>query len=98
VSVSSYFAAYPIIDDICTLRYAGRSLIKYSTRQRDAFQYANCAQDETLIYRIHRWRRSNNQESLILEVTTLWWPTPALPKNALRISSRRFGPSIEKQL
>jgi probable biosynthetic protein (TIGR04098 family) len=52
-----YFAAYPIIMDICMMRYAGRAFaIDFSTRRRDIFYFANSDADETLIYRIHRWR------------------------------------------
>src|SRR5262249_31905605 len=51
-----YFAAYPIINDICATRHAGRCLAtSFSTRHRDVFYFANCDPDETLTYRIHRW-------------------------------------------
>ena len=51
-----YFAAYPIIADICAARYAGRSFpIEYSTRSRDVFYFANSSPDEILVYRIHEW-------------------------------------------
>jgi probable biosynthetic protein (TIGR04098 family) len=55
-----YFAAYPIINDICALRYAGPALSAYSTRCRDVFYFANCEADDSLIYRIHRWRASDD--------------------------------------
>jgi probable biosynthetic protein (TIGR04098 family) len=52
-----YFAAYPIIMDICMMRYGGRAFATgFSTRRRDIFYFANSNADETLIYRIHRWR------------------------------------------
>lgn len=51
-----YFAAYPVINDICAMRYAGRdALAQFSTVRRDVFYFANCDRDETLLYRIHRW-------------------------------------------
>jgi probable biosynthetic protein (TIGR04098 family) len=51
-----YFAAYPIINDICAMRHAGRGLATdFSTQRRDVFYFANCDPDETLTYRIHRW-------------------------------------------
>ena len=51
-----YFAAYPIIADICSARYAGRSFpMEYSTRFRDVFYFANCSPDDSLTYRIHEW-------------------------------------------
>jgi probable biosynthetic protein (TIGR04098 family) len=51
-----YFAAYPIINDICAMRYAGAALTKFSTRNRDVFYFANCDAEEKLIYRLHHWR------------------------------------------
>lgn len=51
-----YFAAYPIINDICAGRYAGRSYAGLGTLRRDVFYFANCDADDTLIYRLHRWR------------------------------------------
>lgn len=50
-----YFAAYPMIDDICAGRYAGPSYADFSTLRRDVFYFANCDADDTVIYRIHRW-------------------------------------------
>ncbi|HEY1543276.1 MAG TPA: Pnap_2097 family protein [Xanthobacteraceae bacterium] len=51
-----YFAAYPIINDICASRHAGRSLMMdFSTVRRDVFYFANSDPHETLIYRIHEW-------------------------------------------
>jgi probable biosynthetic protein (TIGR04098 family) len=51
-----YFAAYPIIADICATRYAGRAMMTtFSTRHRDIFYFANTDPDETLIYRLHHW-------------------------------------------
>jgi probable biosynthetic protein (TIGR04098 family) len=52
-----YFAAYPTINDICAVRHAGRTLMTdFSTCSRDVFYFGNSDPDETLIYRIHRWR------------------------------------------
>src|SRR5262249_1878002 len=57
-----YFAAYPMINDICAARYAGRDLaIRFSTRSRDVFYFANSDPSETLIYRIHRWNADDNR-------------------------------------
>jgi probable biosynthetic protein (TIGR04098 family) len=51
-----YFAAYPMINDICAARHGGRLLATgFSTRQRDVFYFSNSDPDETLIYRLHRW-------------------------------------------
>ena len=52
-----YFAAYPIIADICAARYAGCAMMTtFSTRHRDIFYFANTDADETLIYRLHHWQ------------------------------------------
>jgi probable biosynthetic protein (TIGR04098 family) len=50
-----YFAAYPMIDDICAARYAGRTYAtRFSTRYRDIFYFGNSDADDRLIYRLHR--------------------------------------------
>jgi probable biosynthetic protein (TIGR04098 family) len=46
-----YFAAYPIISDICEERFA--SQCNLSTTKRDVFYFRNCDRGETLIFRIH---------------------------------------------
>ena len=52
-----YFAAYPIICDICATRYAGAGLAtEFSTSYRDVFYFANSDPEETLIFRLHGWR------------------------------------------
>ncbi len=52
-----YFAAYPIINDICASRHGGRSLmIDFSTVRRDVFYFGNSNPDETLLFRLHEWR------------------------------------------
>lgn len=51
-----YFAAYPIINDICLTKYAGRSAVTdFSTLDRDVCYFGNSNLDDTLIYRLHRW-------------------------------------------
>jgi len=56
-----YFAAYPIINDICAARFAGPSFAReFSTQHRDVFYFANSDPDETLVYRIHRWRADDD--------------------------------------
>jgi probable biosynthetic protein (TIGR04098 family) len=51
-----YFAAYPMINDLCAMRFAGAAFPReFSTHHRDVFYFANSDPDETLIYRIHRW-------------------------------------------
>ena len=61
-----YFAAYPIINDICATRYAGRSFAtQYSTVHRDVFYYGNSDPDDTLLYRLHRW--TADEETIDME-------------------------------
>ena len=51
-----YFAAYPMINDICVSQYAGRTITTdFSTLRRDVYYFANSAPDETLIFRIHQY-------------------------------------------
>jgi probable biosynthetic protein (TIGR04098 family) len=51
-----YFAAYPMVDDICAARHAGRMYATgFSTRYRDIFYFGNSDADDKLIYRLHRW-------------------------------------------
>lgn len=49
-----YFAAYPMIADICAARHFGPDLLSgRSTTLRDICYFANAMPDETLVYRIH---------------------------------------------
>jgi probable biosynthetic protein (TIGR04098 family) len=51
-----YFAAYPMIVDVCALRHGGLRLSsEFSTTFRDVYYFANSTPDETLVFRIHRW-------------------------------------------
>ena len=52
-----YFAAYPIISDICESRFG--SLRGLHTIRRDIFYFNNCDPDHTLVFRLHN-RRTNN--------------------------------------
>ena len=55
-----YFAAYPMINDICAARHAGRSFMThFATRERDVLYFANSDPDETLVFRTHQWRASD---------------------------------------
>jgi probable biosynthetic protein (TIGR04098 family) len=46
-----YFAAYPIICDICEARFKPQRNL--STVKRDVFYFNNCEPDETLVFRLH---------------------------------------------
>lgn len=51
-----YFAAYPIITDICAMRFGPPAMLeKYSTKFRDVYYFANSTSDDILIFRVHRW-------------------------------------------
>jgi probable biosynthetic protein (TIGR04098 family) len=61
-----YFAAYPMIDDICAARHAGRTYATgLSTRSRDIFYFGNSDADDKLIYRLHR--RAGGGDSVEIE-------------------------------
>src|ERR1700730_10297315 len=61
-----YFAAYPMIDDICAARHAGRKYATgFSTRYRDIFYFGNSDADDKLIYRLHR--RAGDGDSVEIE-------------------------------
>lgn len=57
-----YFAAYPIISDICEQQFIkskfaerGIDALRLGTVERDVFYFANCDIDETVIYRLHQF-------------------------------------------
>jgi probable biosynthetic protein (TIGR04098 family) len=57
-----YFAAYPMINDVCATRHAGRSLATaFSTTHRDVFYFSNSDADETLVWRLHRWEGDDDR-------------------------------------
>lgn len=50
-----YFAAYPIISDICTARYRPEIATDFSTTKRDIYYFTNAEPTETLVLNIHKW-------------------------------------------
>lgn len=49
-----YFAAYPMIFDICTEKFEGKGFLRsHSSASKDLMYFANAEPDETLIFRIH---------------------------------------------
>jgi probable biosynthetic protein (TIGR04098 family) len=59
-----YFAAYPIINDVCEAKFFNKELALdgrweqiYYTAYKDVFYYANCNIDETIIYRLMGYDR-----------------------------------------
>jgi len=61
-----YFASYPIISDICSLRYSG-DFAERSTISRDVYYFANADIKDALIFRVHK--REQSQSSLNLETS-----------------------------
>lgn len=62
-----YFAAYPLITDICELKYINQGNAwadAASVISRDIFYFANCNMDERIIYRVHARR----QQGTLLEL------------------------------
>lgn len=53
-----YFAAYPIISDICEARYASQGNL--STIKRDVLYFGNCEPSDMLIFRIHSRQSSDS--------------------------------------
>jgi probable biosynthetic protein (TIGR04098 family) len=57
-----YFAAYPIVTEICEAKYfnsrqssgAGRWEMQWRTISRDVLYYANCDLDDSIIYKLHQ--------------------------------------------
>jgi probable biosynthetic protein (TIGR04098 family) len=57
-----YFAAYPMINDICAMRHGGRRFaIDFSTRRRDVFYFGNSNADDTLLFRLHGWHETESR-------------------------------------
>jgi probable biosynthetic protein (TIGR04098 family) len=58
-----YFASYPIISDICSLRYS-RGFAQRSTISRDIYYFANADIEDVLIFRVHKWEQSPSSTNL----------------------------------
>ncbi|MDA9401655.1 Pnap_2097 family protein [Bradyrhizobium sp. CCBAU 45389] len=52
-----YFASYPIISDICALRYSP-DFSEQSTVSRDIYYFANADIKDRIVFRIHKWEQS----------------------------------------
>lgn len=48
-----YFAAYPIIAEICLQNYSDQSYL--ATVKKDLFYFGNCNESETLVFQLHRY-------------------------------------------
>src|SRR5262249_54502312 len=55
-----YFAAYPIINDICAARRDPRIGMLLSTTRRDVFYLANSEPTDKLAFRLHDWRETSS--------------------------------------
>ena len=71
-----YFAAYPIINDVCEARYFNDEYSKerweqnYYTAYKDVLYYANCNLDDSIIYQMnyHEISEHNDNDMLISSV------------------------------
>lgn len=62
-----YFAAYPVITDICELKYMGRGnswAEVAGVTSRDIFYFANCDANDRISYRVHARRESKQHLEL----------------------------------
>lgn len=63
-----YFAAYPIINDICEARYFNtkkpqeRWELNYATTYKDVFYERNCNIDDTILYQLVEWEHLNENQ------------------------------------
>lgn len=74
-----YFAAYPVISDLCALRFADRGnrwAVETSTLSRDICYFGNCNLDDRIIYRLHRFEEIDG--ALVIE-NTLWRVSDGAP-------------------
>jgi probable biosynthetic protein (TIGR04098 family) len=56
-----YFAAYPMINDICAARHGGRRVgLEFSTRNRDVFYFGNSNADDVLLFRMYGWHETKS--------------------------------------
>ena len=53
-----YFAAYPIISDICAMKSRPEIATRFSTTSRDVYYFANAEPSDTLIFRVHKWEQT----------------------------------------
>jgi probable biosynthetic protein (TIGR04098 family) len=53
-----YFAAYPIISDVCTMKYQADFATSYSTTSRDIYYFSNTDIDDRLTFRVHNWQQT----------------------------------------
>ena len=70
-----YFAAYPIINDVCEARYFNNNLEldgrweqTYYTAYKDMFYFSNCNIDETIIYRLTDQQELSNGSIMVQSV------------------------------
>jgi probable biosynthetic protein (TIGR04098 family) len=61
-----YFASYPLISDICFLKYYPDS-IKFHTIYRDIFYFANCNSTDKILFQLNKIEEENNQ--IYIQVT-----------------------------
>lgn len=61
-----YFAAYPLISDICLMRWFGQgAALAWSPTSRDIGYFANSGASDRLIYRLHKDEQSDEQRRCV---------------------------------
>jgi len=67
-----YFAAYPIINDVCEARYFKKKYPDqrweqtHYTGYKDVLYYANCNLDDTIIYQMNYFERINDNDDTLI--------------------------------
>jgi len=70
-----YFAAYPIINDVCEARFFNKKTPKkrweqnYYTSYKDILYYANCNIDDRIIYQMNDYKTINDNEDMLISST-----------------------------
>lgn len=60
-----YFAAYPVISDICLMRYLGKgAAFEWSSSERDVCYFANSGPEDRLTYRVHNDNHADNMRTI----------------------------------
>jgi probable biosynthetic protein (TIGR04098 family) len=74
-----YFAAYPIINDLCELAYFDEPhdwCLNYGTVDRDVYYFGNCNLGDKLVYRLHSFDRQGERVSLTSSLARMSDDTP----------------------
>lgn len=71
-----YFAAYPVISDVCEARFFNQELRehprweeRYATVIRDIFYFANCNSDDKVVYRLNGYEQIDRSRIRLCTIT-----------------------------